>query len=73
MHAYSDPLPACFVKVEVRSRSPKLWGWAMYRVDGEAQVARSERLFHFAEDAWKAGRIAAGGTEPARRPQPVGG
>lgn len=47
-----------YVKVEVRSRSPKLWGWTLHR-DGTGTVARrSEKLFAYAEDAWLDGQRA---------------
>jgi hypothetical protein len=50
------------VKVVVRSRSPKLWGWELYREGDDATpVARSVDVFPHAEDAWKAGQIALAG------------
>lgn len=45
-----------YVKVEVRSRSPKLWGWNIHRSASDNVVQRSERLFGYAEDAWKEGQ-----------------
>jgi len=50
-----------YIKVEVRSRSPKLWGWTLHR-DGTGTVAgRSEILFDYAEDAWLDGQRALAG------------
>jgi hypothetical protein len=51
------------VKVELRSRSPKLWGWNV-RMDGsDAIVERSEVLFSHAEDAWREGNRALASLE----------
>jgi hypothetical protein len=41
-----------YVKVEVRSRAPKLWG----RSASDNVIQQSETLFGYAEDAWKEGQ-----------------
>jgi hypothetical protein len=54
------------VKVELQSRSPKLWGWKV-RMDGsDAIVEGSERLFSHAEDAWREGQRALASLEAQR-------
>lgn len=54
------------VKVELRSRSPKLWGWKV-RMDGsDAIVERSEKVFSHAEDAWREGQRALASLESQR-------
>jgi hypothetical protein len=45
-----------YVKVEVRSRSPKLWGWNIHRTASDNVIQQSETLFGYAEDAWKEGQ-----------------
>lgn len=45
-----------YVKVEVRSRSPKLWGWNIHRSASDNIIQQSETLFGYAEDAWKEGQ-----------------
>ena len=47
-----------YVKVEIRSRSPRLWGWALHRDGSDNLLRRSEGGYGCAEDAWKAGRLA---------------
>jgi hypothetical protein len=59
-----------FVKVELRSRSPRLWGWSLYREGNDTAVERSGALFRHAEDAWKAGQAALAHLEPTRRHAP---
>jgi len=44
------------VKVRLRSRSPKLWGWAVHRDGSDLAIEQSEALFPYSEDAWKAGQ-----------------
>ena len=60
---------AGYVKVSVRSRSPKLWGWAVYRNGGDTAVERSANLFRSAEDAWKAGQTALNNLAPTPKPK----
>jgi hypothetical protein len=45
-----------YVKVEVRSRSPKLWGWNIHRSASDNIIQQSETLFGYAEDVWKEGQ-----------------
>jgi hypothetical protein len=45
-----------FVKISVRSRSPQMWGWEVYKDGSDAPVRRSETTFRYADDAWQAGR-----------------
>ena len=45
-----------YVKVELRSRSPRQWGWSIYRDTADSVVVRSDCRFICAEDAWRAGR-----------------
>jgi hypothetical protein len=45
-----------YVKVEVRSRAPKLWGWNIHRTASDNVIQQSETLFGYAEDAWKEGQ-----------------
>ena len=47
-----------YVKVEVHSRSPRLWGWSLCRDGSDNLLRRSEGGYGCAEDAWKAGRLA---------------
>jgi hypothetical protein len=47
-----------YVKVEIHSRSPRLWGWALHRDGSDNLLRRSEGGYRCAEDAWKAGRLA---------------
>ena len=47
-----------YVKVEIRARSPRLWGWGLYRDGSDNLIARSESGYGCAEDAWAAGRLA---------------
>jgi hypothetical protein len=46
-----------FVKVQLRSRAPRLWGWEVCRGNG-LTIESSEDLFRCAEEAWKAGQLA---------------
>ena len=52
-----------YVKVELHSRSPRLWGWSLRRDGGDNLLRRSEGGYGCAEDAWKAGRLAHAGYE----------
>ena len=52
-----------YVKVDVRSRLPKLWGWSIHIEIGNTRVAQSNALYRCAEDAWKAGQAAVAGFE----------
>jgi hypothetical protein len=45
-----------YVKVEVRTHSPKLWGWAIRRTATDNIVAQSDMLFRYSEDAWTDGQ-----------------
>jgi hypothetical protein len=56
-----------YVRVEVRSRSPKLWGWSLFEEDNPRAVEHSEQLFSHAEDAWKAGHAVLNQFKPVRR------
>ena len=47
-----------YVKVEIRSRSPRLWGWNLHHNGSDNLIRRSEGGYGCAEDAWKAGRLA---------------
>ncbi len=47
-----------YVKVELHSRSPRLWGWTLRRDGSDNLLRRSEGGYGCAEDAWKAGRLA---------------
>ena len=49
------------VKVEVRSRSPILWGWNVQRDGSGVVVQKSERLFSYSEDAWREGQQVLAG------------
>lgn len=52
-----------FVKVELRSRSPKLWSWTMYCEVSDRVLNRSAGTFRYSEDAWKAGQVALASIE----------
>ena len=47
-----------YVRVEIRSRAPRLWGWSLRRIGSDDLLQRSEGGYGCAEDAWKAGRLA---------------
>lgn len=47
-----------YLKVEVQGRSPRRWGWAIYRSESDTLVSRAPMGFTCAEDAWKAGQDA---------------
>ena len=47
-----------YVKVEIHSRSPRLWGWALHHDGSDNLLRRSEGGYACAEDAWAAGRLA---------------
>ena len=66
MPAEDAPLVLGYVKVRLRSRSPRLWGWEVCREGSDIVVQQSEDLFHWHEDAWRAGRIVLAGLETAR-------
>ena len=53
-----------YVKVEPRSRSPRLWGWEIRRTGSDAVVQRSETLHRSAEDAWREGQGWLQGLDP---------
>ena len=55
-----------YVKVEMRARSRKPWGWSLYRDGSNVAIEQSEVLFGCAEDAWKAGQQALSQCLPAR-------
>lgn len=57
-----------YVKVEIRSRSPRLWGWSLYRDGNDNLIQRSDAAYGCAEDAWTAGRFALAGLEAAVPP-----
>jgi len=44
-----------YLKVELRSRSPRLWAWSIYRDTTDMMLVTSDRPFVHAEDAWSAG------------------
>ncbi len=69
MQTKRKAFPAGYVKVSVRSRSPKLWGWEVYRDRDDTVVERSANLFRCAEDAWKAGQIALSNLQPVPQPK----
>ena len=56
-----------FVKVELRSRSPKLWGWTLYCEVSERVLDRSAGTYRYAEDAWTAGQVALADVESHTR------
>ncbi len=47
-----------YVKVEIHSRSLRLWGWSLHRDGSDNLLRRSEAAFRCAEDAWTAGQAA---------------
>jgi hypothetical protein len=49
---------AGYVKIEIRSRTPRRWGWELYRNGNEVPLSRSDELFRCAEEAWQAGQVA---------------
>jgi hypothetical protein len=49
---------AAYVKVEVRSRLPKAWGWSIHREANGIIIEHSSELFRYAEDALTAGQAA---------------
>ena len=59
-----------YVRVELRSRAPRLWGWSLRREGGDDLLQRSEGAYGCAEDAWKAGRLAHARYE-AEAPRPT--
>ena len=64
-------LALSYVKVEMRSRSPRLWGWSLRRDGSDSLIQRSEAAYGCAEDAWRAGRLAHAAfesTAPRRDP-----
>ena len=60
-----------YVKVEIRSRSPRLWGWGLHRNGSDNLIRRSEASYGCAEDAWKAGQTAFADFEAAALRLPV--
>ena len=69
MQAEDAPLVLGFVKVRLRSRSPRLWGWEVCREGCGSTVRRSEEFFRCAEDAWRAGQSVLVGLETTRPPR----
>jgi hypothetical protein len=61
-----------YVKVDLRSRSPRLWGWGVYREGSDFVVQHSDALFAYPEDAWRAGRAALASLETLRSSGRVG-
>lgn len=55
-----------YVKVELRTRSPRLWGWTIYRNGSDAVVRHSAKEFAHAEDAWRDGQRVLEGFEANR-------
>jgi hypothetical protein len=53
-------VPGYLLKVEVRSRAPKLWGWALCNDERGLIVKQSADLFRHADDAWRAGQAEFG-------------
>ncbi|MGK7871078.1 hypothetical protein [Falsiroseomonas sp. E2-1-a20] len=51
-----EPLIAGYVKVEIRSRLPKTWGWSILRDANGVVLRHSDEPFKCAEDAWQAGQ-----------------
>ena len=45
-----------YAKIELRSRSPRMWGWSIRRDGSDVVVQRSPDLFRYAEDAWTEGQ-----------------
>ena len=64
--AENAPLVLGYVKVRLRSRSPRLWGWEVCREGSDIVVRHSEGVFPCAEDAWRAGQIVLAAIETAR-------
>jgi hypothetical protein len=56
-HRRQLALPA-YLKVDIRSRSPRRWGWSIHHDAADLVLARSDEMFPCAEDAWKAGQAA---------------
>ena len=54
-----------YVKVEIHSRSLRLWGWSLHREGSDNLLRRSEAAFRCAEDAWAAGQAAHADFEAA--------
>lgn len=59
-----------YVKVGVRSRSPKLWGWSLHHESTGDVVQRSEATFPYSEDAWLDGQraLAEAGSKLGAKP-----
>jgi hypothetical protein len=51
-----EPFIAGYVKVEIRSRLPKTWGWSILREANGIVIQHSDQPFRYAEDAWQAGQ-----------------
>src|SRR5918997_115285 len=60
-----------YVKVEIHSRSPRLWGWTLRRDGSDNLLQRSEGGYGCAEDAWKAGRLGRVRREGEARGPPL--
>ena len=52
-----------YVKVEIRTRSPRVWGWTIYRNGSDTLVAQDQGGFAHAEDAWREGQRMLQGLE----------
>ena len=58
-----------YVKVDLRSRSPRRWGWSIHREAVEnAALLQSDRAFSAAEDAWREGRKVLAAMEDGSKP-----
>lgn len=62
------PIFGLYVRIDVRVRSPKRWGWSIHREGTDVTVATSDLLFSHADDAWKAGQVALAALAPCLLP-----
>lgn len=51
-----EPFVAGYLRVEIRSRLPKTWGWFSLREANGIVIQHCNDPFKYAEDAWKAGQ-----------------
>jgi len=58
-------VPGYLLRVEVRSRAPKLSGWALCNDERGLVVRQSADLFRHADDAWRAGQAELGSVAQA--------
>ena len=58
-----------FVKVELRARSRKRWGWAIVRAEIDTVVEKSAELYSCAEEAWEAGQRTLATLFPVKQPR----